>query len=61
MLTTLIAYVCASALMNDCQVYALGQWQGPGSLRQCEAARQIYLTTLRADTPHNRLTCEVAP
>lgn len=58
MVITLFVWLCSAADMADCQVYAVGQWEGPKAAQQCEAARQVYRETMRAPTPFNRLFCE---
>ena len=58
MIVTLFVWLCAGAAMDDCQVSAIGQWEGPKAAQQCEAAHQIYRDTMRAPTPFNRLFCE---
>ena len=52
----LIATVCASALMDDCQAYNLGQFD---TRWQCAEVEEVYAVTLSRGPEQNyRLICE---
>jgi len=57
MITYLIAYVCATAAMDDCQVYAAKSWSTPV---ECEQAKPDGLARLQADYRkfYIRVECE---
>lgn len=52
----LIMTVCATAAMDDCQVYAVNQHQ---SAQQCEAVADVYRQVLGGELENNyRISCE---
>ena len=57
LIVTLIAYACTTAAMDDCEVYAKAQYQGPDAMIRCELQREHYQAALPASNL-TRLSCE---
>ena len=58
MTVTLIAYFCATAAMDDCEVYAKARYQGADAMIRCELQRERDLAAMPASTTRIRLSCE---
>ncbi len=54
----LIMTVCATAAMDDCQVYAVNQHQ---SAQQCETVADVYRQVLGGEAGNNyRIECQIS-
>ncbi len=60
MISYLLAYVCTTAAMDDCQVWAPASWEGPNAATQCQAAKAPELARLRLEYRnfYARVECE---
>lgn len=60
MLSFLIAYLCTTAAMDDCQVWAPHSWIGPNAASECQAEQAHELARLRLEYPnfYARVKCE---
>lgn len=63
MLSYLVAYVCTTAVMDDCQVYVPDTWEGPNAAALCQEAKAPKLAQLQADYRRFfvRVECESQP
>lgn len=63
MVSTLIFWLCASAAMDDCQVYGVSQWDGPAAAADCEAERIRAADEVHRKAPKLafRFECETTP
>ena len=55
---TLIAYVCATTAMDDCQVFKQEEYHGRDAAIRCELQRAYDEARLPAGTTKIKLSCE---
>lgn len=60
MITYLFVWVCTSAAMDDCLVFAADAWEGPAAPIECERALPRKQAELRRELPdgHTRAFCD---
>lgn len=63
MISFLLAYICTTAAMDDCQVWAPASWEGPNAATECQAAKAPALALLRLEyrNLYARVECESRP
>lgn len=57
MIVTLVAYLCTTAALNDCQVYVHSQYEGHNASMRCEIVREILLNG-KVEPQRTVLVCE---
>ncbi len=60
--TALLVYVCTTAAMDDCEVYAPAMWDGPAAIAECqEQAAELRAQVGDRDRfPFVRFVCELS-